>query len=507
MIKIFNAGQIREIDNCTIQQQQISSTDLMERASLAVFELLTGILTTGQEVFVFAGCGNNGGDALAIARMLLTKYYKPKVYLVSAGNKLSPDCHENKGNLERLSDIHVISDRKDMPYIPPGSAIIDGLFGSGLNRPLEGVYLDVIEAINYSGCKVYSIDIPSGMEVADNTHVDPSQMIRAEHVFSFQFPKLSLLLPESNDYCRRMTIVDIGLSEKCIDAQNTDYYYIQKQDIARMLIPWDRFRHKGNNGRGLLVAGSFGKMGAAVLASRACLCTGIGLLTVLIPRCGAEIMQISVPEAMVTSDRLPEWITDCHGNLSKYTIGIGPGIGTKPETRNFLEHLLEQCEGIPMVLDADALNIIATDDKLAAMIPPGSIITPHPAEFDRLYGTVAANGYQRLQNARELAARYNIYIVLKGAYTATVCPQQTVYFNSTGNPGMSTGGSGDVLTGIITSLLAQKYSPLHSALIGVYLHGLAADLAVKDKSPRSLLPSDIIDHLGVAYTELECKSM
>jgi len=503
MIKIFDAKQIKYIDNYTIEEQGMSSVDLMERASLAVFWLLIDVLDSLQDIYVFVGNGNNGGDALAIARMLLTKHYSLKVYMINSGGKLTPDCQKNGGNLARLMAVHMIKESRDIPEIPKDCVIIDGLFGSGLNRPLEGVYSDVVKTINASGCKVYSIDIPSGMSVTDNTELISGQIVKSDMVYSFQYPKLALLLPESSPFYKDMEIVDIGLSRSCIENEATPYHYIEKQDIVNMLLPKNRFSHKGDNGRAFLVAGSFGKIGAAVLAAHACLRGGVGLLTVHVPRCGVEIIQASVPEAMVSVDKHSTSISEVPDDLGGYTIGVGPGIGTSVEAKGFLHKLLKSNRDNPMVLDADALNLISSDRGLLKLIPPYSILTPHPVEFDRLTNKHPVNGYQRLQNARNFAGNNNVFVVLKGAYTAIVTPERDVYFNSTGNPGMATGGSGDVLTGIITSLLAQKYKPLHAALLGVYIHGLAADLAAVDMSQRSILPSDIIGHLGRAYKELE----
>ncbi|GAB6012318.1 NAD(P)H-hydrate dehydratase [Viscerimonas tarda] len=498
MIKIFNAAQVRKIDSYTIEEEVITSLELMERAAMAVFEELLYSLVPQQKIYVFAGPGNNGGDALAIARMLYhLKAFDLAVYLVTSDGKLSPDCKANKESLEKLVEVHAIGKRDDVPAIPAKSVIIDGLFGSGLNRPLEGVYKEVVEAINKANGSVYAIDIPSGMQMEDNRENDPEAIVKAGQVFSFQFPKLSLLLPENKDYCNRFSILDIGLSALSIEKEESPYHYIEQSDIASLLVPRRKFSHKGDYGRAFIVAGSPGKMGAAILAARACLRTGVGLLTMHVPACGIAIMQAVVPEAMVDAEN-GEAIPN---SLDKHTIGIGPGIGTSAEARNLLQSLFNSYKK-PMVIDADALNLIAADEELKKTIPAGSILTPHPLEFDRLLGFSSADGYQRLQSARNLAQEHRVYMVLKGAYTAVVTPQGDVYFNSSGNPGMATGGSGDVLTGILTSLLAQGHTPLDACLSGVYLHGLAGDLAAEDKSQPSMLPSDVIDYLGKAFQKL-----
>jgi len=502
MIKIFDAFQIKGIDNCTIENQGISSIDLMERASLAVYEKLIRKLDLKYPVYVFAGSGNNGGDALAIARMLLVNHYNIYVFLVNPNNSLSPDCAINKERLEHLIPVHIIREGKDIPSITPNSIVIDSLFGSGLNRCVNGIHYEVIKAINSSECKVYSIDMPSGLFVEDNSDNNPNGIVHSDDVFTFQFPKLSLLLPESNKAYKKMNIVDIGLCERCIGELKTDYYYTEKKDIAELLRKRSLFSHKGDFGRAMIIAGSYGKMGAAVMAARACLRTGVGLLTMHIPACGIDVLQATVPESMADADESDKFVSNVRNDIEKYTLGIGPGIGTKAETKQLLYNIFEVYKK-PLVLDADALNLISENEHLKKMIPPESILTPHPSEFERLAGAKFENGYNRLQAARQFAEEYGVYIVLKGAYSTIITPEKTVYFNSTGNPGMATGGSGDMLTGMITSLLAQKYDPLHAALLGVYLHGYAGDLAAKSKSEYALLPSDMIEYIGKAYRALE----
>lgn len=502
MLKLFNSQQIRSIDACTIEKQEILSIDLMERASLALFQSLCHCLTENSHIVIFAGTGNNGGDALALARMLLTKHFTVDVYLVNPYGILSADCAANKDSLERLLYVNTIRVQSDIPNIKSDSIIVDGIFGSGLNRPLSGIHSELVRRINRSGNIVYSIDMPSGLFVENNSDNDPDGIVKADVVFSFQFPKLSLLLPENGLYCSRLSILDIGLCGKCIEFEPSEYSYLESADMSVLLKKRRTFDHKGVFGHALIFSGSFGKMGAAVLAARACLRAGVGLLTVHVPNCGVDILQSSVPEAMVIADEKKHWISRVGEVSDKMTIGIGSGIGTHPDTENLLE-VLFRSSSKPLVIDADALNLLAGKESMKTLIPKGSILTPHPIEFDRLIGHACHTGYDRLQYARFFAEQYSVYVILKGAYTAIVTPDKKVFFNSTGNPGMATGGSGDVLTGIIISLLAQQYSPLESALLGVFLHGLAGDFAAKSKSLYSLLPSDIIAYLGKAYMSLE----
>jgi len=502
MKKIFDGGQVKEIDRKTIEEQGISSVDLMEKASLAVYNSLKGKIDPKRVVYIFAGPGNNGGDALALARMLLTDGTKVFAYIVNPDDSLSPDCRINKERLERLIRVNTIISGSDIPNIKTGNIIVDGLFGSGLNRPLTGVYKEVVSVINNSESEVYSIDIPSGMFMEDNTDNDRDAIVKSGTVFSFQFPKLALLLPESDAFCRTTEILNIGLSGKTIETSETDYFFIEKEDISPLIKTRSHFAHKGDFGKVLLVTGSLGKMGASVMASKACLRTGTGLLTVHVPRCGTDILQTTVPEAMVDADQSIDYVSKIDIDTDVFTIGIGPGIGMLDQTKE-LVHKMMKSGTKPMVIDADALNLISTDNHLKKCIPPESILTPHPLEFDRLAGKHFSNGYERLQAAREFAGEYNVYVILKGAYIATITPTGKVFFNSTGNPGMATGGSGDVLTGIITSLLSQKYTPLESALLGVYLHGLSGDLSAKSKTQQSMLPSDIIENIGRAYRILQ----
>lgn len=502
MQKVLNSRQIKIVDRLTIDALKIQSIDLMEKASLAVYEALMKNIDPLNPVYVFAGPGNNGGDALAVARMLLTSDIKAKVFFVAEGSNISEDCLVNKERINRLLKVVEINIDDDIPSIPSGSIVIDGLFGSGLNRPLEGIYAKVVQAINKSEAKVFSIDIPSGLFLDNNSDNVKNNVVKAHTVFTFQLPKLSLLLPDSAYCCKNVEILDIGLSPLAIKEQLTDYYLVEKEDVSSLLSVRDHFAHKGNFGHALLVVGSQGKIGAAVLASTACLRTGVGLLTVHVPQCGLDILQSTVPEAMVDVDAGATSVTQVDLDIQAYTVGLGCGIGTSREAKRVVAKLLQQ-SGKPLVIDADALNIIAQDDELKYNIPQGSIITPHPLEFERLVGQHFNSAYERLQEARLFANRHKVYIVLKGAYTAIITPDKKVYFNSTGNPGMATGGSGDALTGIITSLLAQYNQPFDAALLGVYLHGLAGDLAANIRTQQSMLPSDLIACLGDAFHLLE----
>jgi len=502
-MKLFLTNQVRELDKYTIDFEPVQSIDLMERAAQAFTDAFgVRFRDFSGKITVFAGPGNNGGDALAIARMLHLKDYLVETYLFNPKENLSPDCLENKKKLLKLPQVKFIEvkDKFVSPDLEKNDIVIDGLFGSGLNKPLEGGFASVVKYLNSSPCTVVSIDIPSGLFGEDNAENNKDCVIAADYTYTFQFPKLSFLFPENESFVGKVEVLDIGLHPKGINATPTPFHLIQKDYVRSLLKKRSRFAHKGNFGHALLIAGSLGKMGAAVLAGKACLRSGAGLLTAHIPQSGNEIMQTSLPEAMTSIDN-NELIFSKLPQLELYdAIAVGPGIGTEKITFAALTDLLRNSTK-PMILDADALNIIAQDSSLLELIPPNSILTPHPKEFDRLAGT-SSSSYERLHKAMEFAKSTKTYLILKGRYTAICTPEGECWFNTTGNPGMATAGSGDVLTGILLGLLAQSYTPREVSILGVYLHGLAGDIASEDFSEESLLSGDIIRYISMAFKEL-----
>ncbi len=501
-MKLFSTSQIKELDTYTIQHESIQSIELMERAAQAFVDAFCLRFPDLNRTVVFAGPGNNGGDALAIARMLYQKDYPVEVYLFNPKGELSTDCQTNKKRLLMLPQMR-ISEIKDS-FVPPelgkNDIIIDGLFGSGLNKPLEGGFASVVKYINSSSGTIVSIDIPSGLFGEDNSENTKETIITADYTYTFQFPKLSFLFPENENFVGKVEILDIGILQEGINEVATPFHLIQKNHVSELLKCRSRFAHKGNFGHALLIAGSLGKMGAAVLSAKACLRSGAGLLTVHIPQSGNAIMQSSLPEAMTSIDD-NNLTFSMVPDLNLYNaVAVGPGITTNEITTGAFIDLLRQSEK-PLILDADALNIIAKDSLLLELIPQNSILTPHPKEFDRMAGT-SASSYERLQKAMEFAVSSKIYIILKGRYTAICTPEGECWFNTTGNPGMATAGSGDVLTGILSGLLAQSYTPMEVAVLGIYLHGLAGDIALEDNSEESLLSGDIIRYLGMAFNEI-----
>lgn len=502
MTKLFTTGQIAGIDRYTIENEPIPDIDLMERAAWEMFLELYPEIQAGQPLVFFAGPGNNGGDALAMARLFAEHGYDCVVYLLDTGKPWSGSPAVNKDRLTRQGkvDIKPVREGGDFPVLYPEVVIIDGLFGSGLKRPLEGLAAALVSHINHSGCKVVAIDIPSGLMGEDNSANNGEYIIRASVTLTLQFPKLSLLFPENAGFAGEVRIIDIGLHPEGMEITETPYCQVTSSMVRDMIPDRPLFAHKGTFGHALLIAGSSGKMGAAVLAARGCLRSGAGLVTTHVPAGGSIIVQTAVPEAMCSIDRHSDMFSELPGLKEYNAIGVGPGLGRSGETLQAFRQLLRVAR-VPLVIDADGLNLMAENPELWSILPSGTILTPHPGEFKRLFG-YPDGSWKGLQLQREMAARYGVVIVLKGANTAIALPDGSVYFNTTGNPGMATGGSGDVLTGIITGLLAQGLRAGQAAIAGVYLHGLAGDIASAMVSRPGLVASDIAEFLGQAYKNI-----
>lgn len=502
-MKLFTCQQIAQIDQLTMKLEPVSSIDLMERASMQVADWLINHLGNYRSFWFFAGPGNNGGDALAVARMLALAGFDCTVYVIDLGKELKGDAAIN---LSRLIELHkvvvkTINSNAKIPAIPEDVIVVDGLFGSGLTRPLTGLATEIVKAINQSKAKIVSIDIPSGLMGEDNSDNDPSAIIKATYTLTFEFPKISFLFPENYPYVGHWEVLPIDLHPEAIAQTGSNFIFLTKDFIAPLLKKRGKFSHKGTYGHALLIAGSYGKMGAAVLASRACLRSGVGLLTAHIPRLGYEIFQSSVAEAMTSIDE-SDYVFSTMPDLKSYTaIGIGPGLDKWAITQQALLEIL-YAKPSRLVLDADALNILAENKEDIAILPENAILTPHPKEFERLIGP-SNNSWERLQLQLQFSAQYKAIVLCKGAHSCITLPDGNVFFNSTGNPGMATGGSGDVLTGIILGLLAQGYTSAEATLIGVYLHGLAGDLAAQRSGQQALIAGDIIAKLGNAFMQLE----
>lgn len=504
-MKIFTAVQIRELDKYTIEHEPIASIDLMERAAENLTKAIIEEYGQIDNVVVFAGPGNNGGDALAVARMLLHRGYNVSTYLFNIGGHLSEDCETNKKRLtdDKLnSDFIEVTTNFDPPKLDKDTLVVDGLFGTGLKKPLEGGFAALVKYINSSPSTVVSIDIPSGLMTEDNTYNVRSNIVRADVTLTLQQKKLSMMFAENSQYVGRLRILDIGLSQEYIDKTDCMYTTIDVKAIAEGMLLRSEFAHKGTMGNALLMAGSYGMSGAAVLAARACMRSGVGKTTVQTARENRIILQTAVPEAILRLDDDNEKITEDIDTDSFDAMGVGPGIGTNEDTAIALLSQLRQTK-CPIVVDADAINILATHRAWIQQLPDGLIFTPHPKELDRLVGTPSASDYDRLTKARELAERFDAYILLKGHYTALCSPDGRVVFNTSGNAGMATAGSGDVLTGLLTALLARGYELRKACLTAMYLHGLAGDIAAQTVGKESLVASDIVSCLPKAFMQLE----
>ncbi len=502
-MKMFIAESIKLLDKYTIEHEPISSVDLMERAATAIADAVIRLHPDASApVAVFAGCGNNGGDALAVARMLFERGYSVEVWSVNPNDSMSPDCSEN---FQRLcgtgAKIHCVTGEFNESLLSKDTLIIDGLFGSGLNRPLSDVFSRIVRYINKSGCTVYSIDVPSGLMCEDNADNSPDDIVCADITFTLQFPKLSFLFAENERYIGRFEILDISLLPEAVDRMETEYFMTEFEDVRALFHPRSKFAHKGNFGRALLVAGSQGMAGASVLAARAALRSGVGTLTLCLPHCNNVVAQCAVPEAMTLPDVCETHLSTSVATERFSAVAIGPGIGRHHDTEHALLQFIDTASS-PMVLDADALNIVSSNIDYLFRLPKGTVITPHPTEFDRLAGH-SESSYERLQKARAFAQKYKLVVVLKGAYTAVVSDSCECYFNTTGNPGMATAGSGDVLTGIILALLSQGIEPLSAARLAVYVHGLAGDVCAKKMGQTALMSGDIVEALPDAWRFFE----
>lgn len=513
-MKILTVKQIREWDQYTIDNEPIHSFQLMERAATMTWyeirEKWEEELRNNTPLHIFCGMGNNGGDGLVIGRLAKEEGRNVKIYVVFYSDTLSPDCDRNYRLLEESDSIIPIYNEDKLPEIESNAIIIDAIFGIGLSKSPDEITESVIKHLNHSGKTRIAIDVPSGLFADSPT--PPGAILHAHYTYTFQVPKLAFFLSQNEVFVGEWKVLDIGLHPDYFEKVESNYYYLTEDFIRNQFRPRKKFSHKGNYGHVLIAAGSHGKIGAAVLAGKACIKTGAGLVTMMTPQCGYNILQTSAPELMVITDDHEQYLTfPNHLNLSQYNaIAIGPGLGTHPETQNFLREVFRQMmeENHPsVVLDADAINLIADNVETQKLLPDNAILTPHPRELERLTGKSKDDWY-RLLDAQQYAKEHKVYIVLKGAHTAIICPDGNTYFNTTGNPGMATAGMGDVLTGIITGLLAQGHTPLQACITGVYWHGLAGDVYLKYYGEHeTLTATDIILCLPKSLKELRNKNI
>ena len=502
-MKLFTTKQIAAIDKYTIENEPIADIDLMERASLQMTNWIAQQFSTEERLLFFAGPGNNGGDALAMARQLAELDYQCEVYLLDFGKALKGSPAINYKRLEEQGKVKLtkLRSENDFPQVDETDVLIDGLFGSGLSRPLEGLPAQLMQHINQLLNVVVAVDIPSGLMGENNAENNLENIVRADYTLTLQFTKISFLFPENEQFVGQWEVLPIGLHRDGIRETPSPYFFIDAEEVAARLPMRTKFDHKGTFGHALLIAGSYGKMGAAVLASKACLRAGAGLLTTHVPHVGFPVIQTAVPEAMTSIDQHDSMFTSFPDLAPYAAIGIGPGLGGKRNSCRALCDLFDKAN-VPMVIDADALNILAENRNWLDKLPEGSVLTPHPGEFRRLVGKTT-DSYDAIQQQIAFAKKYNCVVVLKGAHTSVATPDGTLCWNSTGNSGMGTAGSGDALTGIILGLLAQGMAAVDAALVGVYLHGLAGDLAAKKRSEFSLMAGDIIETLGKAFLKVQ----
>ncbi|GLB52372.1 bifunctional NAD(P)H-hydrate repair enzyme [Neptunitalea chrysea] len=499
-MKILNAKQLKEADDFTIKKQNITSVELMERAASQIFEWIHSRLQNAPvTIHIFCGVGNNGGDGLALARLLLKENYSVHVYIINFSTKRSTDFLVNYDRLKKMNVWPQVLNKEDeLPAILKEDIVIDAIFGQGLNRPPVNWVATIIKGINNSNAFVVAVDIPSGLYM-EAVPEDKNAVINTNYTLSLQLPKLPFFLPDTGVFTNDWEILDIGLDETFIQEISSDIYLIGKAEVINMYKPREKFSHKNTYGHVLVVGGSYGKIGAAMLSSEAALNSGAGLVTSYVPKCGYQIFQTALPEIMVLTCMHEEYISEIKYDIKPSVVALGMGLNIKPVTVKAFRSFLENIE-TPLVIDADGLNILAKEKDLIGKLAPKTILTPHPGELKRLIGEWK-DDFEKIDKVKAFSKANDLIVVVKGAYTITVYHNE-MYINTTGNPGMATAGSGDVLTGIIAGLVAQGYPPLNATIFGVYLHGKAGDLSVEKNSYQALTATEIIDYIGDAYLNL-----
>lgn len=503
-MKILSVDQLYEADKVTVKNQAIDSTELMERAGVQICSWLHQRLQGSRvTIRIFCGIGDNGGDGLVVGRLLIEKGYNVVIYVVNCSDKRSPNFLYNYGRIKEVTKDWplLMKGEDDFPKINSEDIIIDAIFGIGLNRCPEGWVKSLIQYLNSSEAFKLAIDIPSGL-FANTPLNDKEAVLKANHTLTFQTPKLAFFLPETGPFVSSFDVLDIGLDEEFINQSQPLTQLITKAEAQEIYIPREKFGHKGTYGHALIVGGSYGKMGAAVLATTAAFRIGAGMVTAFVPKCGYNILQTIIPEAMTLTDKGENFITDISIDFEPSAIGIGMGIGKNKATVDALKKLFKDSK-YKFVIDADALNNISENKELLKLLPKKSILTPHPGELKRLIGSWK-NDYEKLDKTKKFSKKHDVVVIIKGAYTATIY-SNNIFINTSGNPGMGTAGSGDALSGVITGLLCQGYDYLNAAKFGVYMHGLSGDIAAGHMGYEAIMAGDIIDNLSEAYLELFSK--
>jgi hydroxyethylthiazole kinase-like uncharacterized protein yjeF len=500
-MKVFSSEQLYQADQKTIEKQEITSEELMERAGAQIFNWLHQRINGAQvPIRIFCGIGDNGGDGLVVGRLLIEHGYNVIVYVVNCSDKRSKNFLLNYDKIKNVTKKWPIlmTGEADFPEISKEDVIVDAIFGIGLNRCPGGWVKKLIQYLNESKTFKLAIDIPSGL-FSNSPLKDKEAVLKANHTLTFQTPKLSFFLPETAPFVANFDVLDIGLDLEFLHNTEPLAQLISKLEAQRFYKPREKFGYKGTYGHALIVAGSYGKMGAAVLSTVAAFRIGAGMVTTFVPKCGYNIMQTTIPEAMVITDKEEEFISDILINFEPSAIGIGMGIGKNNTTSEALKELFKNSK-VPCVIDADALNLISENNELLKLLPKNSVLTPHPGELKRLIGEWK-NDYDKLEKVKKFSDKHQVVVVIKGAYSITVFGNK-LYINTSGNPGMGTAGSGDALSGIITGLLSQGYDPLLASVFGVYMHGLAGDIALGQMGYEAIMAGDIIDNLAEAYLDL-----
>ena len=502
-MKLFSKEQIYEGDKLTTERQKISSTDLMERAGIQIFNWIHTRMQGAQvPIHVFCGIGNNGGDGLVLSRHLINHGYNVVTYIVNCSDKRSKDFLVNYDRIKSVTKewpkmLSCSGDFSEI-VINEKDIIVDAVFGIGLNRPPNDWVIELFEKFRNSKAFTLSIDIPSGL-YTDKAVENEKAVVNAGYTLSFQSPKLVFFLPSTAKFTVQWEALDIGIDRDYLMQTDTEVELISKYEVLPLYKPREKFSHKGDFGHVMILGGSYGKIGAVNLASRAALSVGSGLVTAYIPKCGYHSLQSSIPEVMVITDDNETTIRKIKYEIEPTVIGVGVGLGTTTETAKAFENFLKENK-MPLVIDADGINLLSKKKTLLKLVPEQSILTPHPKELERLVGKWS-DDFEKLNKVKAFSKKYNLIVLIKGANSITVYLDK-FYINTTGNPGMATAGSGDVLTGIISGLLAQGYESLAATIFGVYLHGRSGDIALEDYGYQSLIASHIIDTIGEAYIDL-----
>lgn len=500
-MKLFSKAQIYQGDKITAKKQKISSTELMERAGIQIFNWFHMRMQGAQvPIHVFCGIGNNGGDGLVVARHLITHGYNVKTYVVNCSEKRTKDFLVNYDRIKETTKKwpEMLNCQADFPPIGVDDIIVDAIFGIGLNRPADDWVKGLFQHFRKSKAFTLSIDVPSGL-YADKVPKDENGVVWANYTLSFASPKLVFFLPDTAKYTQQWEVLDIGLDPEYLMSTETESELLGKNEMLQVYQPRKKFSHKGDFGHTLIMGGSYGKVGAVTLSSRAALASGTGLVTAYVPKCGYTILQTAFPEAMVITDIEENFISDIHFDIDPNIIAIGMGMGTDDQTLLAFETFLKKNK-TALVIDADGINLLSKQNDLLKLLPKNTVLTPHPKELERLIGKWK-DDFDKLKKVKEFSKTHTVIVVIKGSNTITVF-EDNLYINSSGNPGLATAGTGDVLTGIIAGLISQGYEPLIATVFGVYLHGKSADIAVEDVGYQSLIASHVIDYLGKAYIDL-----